>query len=340
MPWKGIRDPYRIWLSEIILQQTRVEQGRPYYERFVEQYPDVTALAQAPDEAVMKLWEGLGYYSRARNLLQAARYVAHELGGRFPDTYEGLRQLKGVGDYTAAAIASFAYGLPHAVLDGNVFRVLSRYSAIETPIHLPEAKKQFSRLANDLLPPDRAAEYNQAIMDFGALVCTPRKPACSSCPVQAHCQAFLQELTDFFPVKKSAAPRRTRFFYYLLLEEGEFTYVEKRAGKDIWAGLWQFPLIETDVFMEGEPFLDSAVYRNWLSDHGAEPVSQKIISTSKHLLTHREIVLTFVAVRLQTHLNAENKKYIRMFAKKVGDLTLPKPLKMVFIGRSQILTFF
>ncbi len=340
MPWKGIKDPYRIWLSEIILQQTRVEQGLPYYERFVAAYPDVTALAQAPDEAVMKLWEGLGYYSRARNLLEAARHVAFRLDGRFPDTFEGLRALKGVGDYTAAAIASFAYGLPHAVLDGNVYRVLARVFGIDTPIQLPEAKRVFGQLAQKLLPPDRAAEYNQSIMDFGALVCTPQKPACPNCPFRAECTARSTGKTDFFPVKKTPAKRRVRYFYYLLIEEGDFTYVEKRGQKDIWPSLWQFPLIETEHFLDEEKFLSSDAYKNWLETHGAEPVSQSILSTEKHLLTHREMVLTYIAVKVEKPINTFNEKYIRMFVKKVADLTLPKPLKMVYIGRTQIQPIF
>lgn len=190
LPWKNTRDPYRIWLSEIMLQQTRVEQGIPYYHRFIVAFPTVSDLALAPSARVMKLWEGLGYYSRARNLHSAAQQVVHEFGGKFPESYEDIRSLKGVGDYTAAAIASFAFDQPYAVLDGNVFRVLSRYFGESVPVDTSAGKKYYSRLARSLLPEDDAARYNQAIMDFGALVCTPRQPKCSHCPLSATCKAL------------------------------------------------------------------------------------------------------------------------------------------------------
>ena len=248
LPWKGERDPYKIWLSEIILQQTRVEQGLPYYQKFIEQYPIVRHLADAPEDEVMKLWEGLGYYSRARNLHHSAKLIANELGGNFPDTYTGIRALKGVGDYTAAAIASFAFNLPHAVLDGNVFRVLARYFGIETPTDTPAAKKEFAALAQELLDPARPGDFNQALMDFGATHCTPQQPKCPACPLRPHCAAFQQNKVAELPMKSKSLVKKDRFFFYLVVHHKGDTFVRKRSGKDIWQNLWEFPLLELPVF--------------------------------------------------------------------------------------------
>ena len=201
MPWKGEKDPYRIWLSEVILQQTRVEQGLKYYQKFTSTYPDIHALADAPDEKIMKSWEGLGYYSRCRNLILTARFVSKQLNGCFPDRYEQILQLKGVGSYTAAAIASFAYNLPHAVLDGNVYRVLSRIFNVSIPIDSGEGKKFFSFLSQEILPVNQSAEYNQAIMDFGATICTPL-PKCASCFYNLYCKAYKNGRQDLLPVKE------------------------------------------------------------------------------------------------------------------------------------------
>lgn len=204
MPWKGEKDPYRIWLSEIMLQQTRVEQGLPYYEKFIAAFPTIRHLAAAPDQQVFKLWEGLGYYSRCRNLLATARYIAHERDGAFPATYNEILALKGVGGYTAAAIASFAYNLPHAVLDGNVYRVLARIHGMDTPTDSAEGKKLFSELAQQQLPKEEPAAYNQAIMDFGATVCKPM-PECRACFFASHCRAFEEGKQLQLPVKKKKA---------------------------------------------------------------------------------------------------------------------------------------
>ncbi len=245
MPWKGIQDPYRIWLSEVILQQTRVEQGLPYYERFVAAYPTVTDLARAPLDDIYRLWEGLGYYSRARNLHAAAQTVAQEHGGKFPSTYAGLRALRGVGDYTAAAIASFAFGLPHAVLDGNVFRILSRWFAEDTPIDSTEGKKRFAALADAVLDRKWPARHNQAMMDFGATWCTPKQPRCATCPVQVHCAAYQLGRTGDFPVKSKFLVKKERNFVFLVLRKGDATFLQKRLDKDIWQNLYEFPNVET-----------------------------------------------------------------------------------------------
>jgi len=246
LPWMGQKDPYRIWLSEVILQQTRVEQGLPYYERFLALFPNVHALAAAPEDQVFKAWEGLGYYSRARNLIQAARVVSEQYGGNFPSTYDGLRTLPGVGEYTAAAIASFAFDLPHAVVDGNVQRVLARFFGIRHTVDSTPGRKAFRELADTVLDPRDPAAWNQAMMDFGSQHCKPRQPLCSSCPLADHCVALARDWVAELPAKRPKAARRTRFFHYLVLEHAGKRYVRRRDETDIWAGLYDFPLIEKD----------------------------------------------------------------------------------------------
>lgn len=244
LPWKGEKDPYKIWLSEIILQQTRVEQGLPYFEKFVQKYPTVRDLAAAPEDEVLKLWQGLGYYSRARNLHLTAKFIALELGGKFPNTFGEIKKLKGVGDYTAAAIASFAFDLPTAVVDGNVFRVLARFFGIETPTDLPAAKKEFSALANRLILKDRPGDFNQAMMDFGATHCLPKKPKCPSCPLRPNCFAHLYNKASELPVRGKALTKKERIFIYLVFKIGDETFIRKREGKDIWQNLYEFPMLE------------------------------------------------------------------------------------------------
>ena len=244
MPWKGERDPYKIWLSEIILQQTRVQQGTAYYQKLLAAYPDIHQLADAPEDELLKHWEGLGYYSRARNLHATARYIARECGGRFPDTYEAIRQLKGVGDYTAAAIASFAYELPHAVLDGNVYRILARFFGLETPIDSPAARKEFAELAAALLDSSRPGAYNQAIMDFGATACVPKSPACGICPLRTQCEALRSDRVAMLPVKAKKLAKTDRYFVYAVFYHREHIWVRQRGERDIWQNLYEFPLLE------------------------------------------------------------------------------------------------
>lgn len=244
MPWKGEADVYRIWLSEIILQQTRVAQGWAYYERFIVQYPTVQALARAPIEDVYKLWEGLGYYSRCKNLHTTAQYISNELGGVFPDTYEGLLRLKGVGPYTAAAIASFGYGLPYAVVDGNVYRVLSRFFGDATPTDSTAGKKRFAQLAQQCISTKEPGVYNQAIMDFGATVCTPEQPRCGTCLLMHRCQAFSTGAQQRLPVKEKQVRQKNRWFiYYIIQQRGRFA-LQQRTASDVWQHLFEFPLQE------------------------------------------------------------------------------------------------
>ncbi|HJS53462.1 MAG TPA: A/G-specific adenine glycosylase, partial [Chitinophagaceae bacterium] len=245
MPWKGEKDPYKIWLSEVILQQTRVEQGLKYYEKFIFHFPDIQTLARAKEERVYKMWEGLGYYSRCKNLIETARYISKELRGKFPDTFENILALKGVGQYTAAAIASFAYNLPYAVVDGNVFRVLSRVFGIKKPIDSREGKRIFTQLAFELLDKKQPGIYNQAIMDFGAVICKPY-PVCDCCVFKDHCFAFKKNVTDQLPLKEKKINIINRWFNYLVFESGTKIYIRKRDTNDIWKNLYEFVLIETN----------------------------------------------------------------------------------------------
>ncbi|MEM9364128.1 MAG: A/G-specific adenine glycosylase [Bacteroidota bacterium] len=247
LPWRSTRNPYNIWLSEIILQQTRVVQGTPYYFRFVEAFPTVHDLAEAPQERVLKLWQGLGYYSRARNLHATAKMVVEEFDGQFPNTYEGLKKLKGVGDYTASAIASICFDIPEPVVDGNVYRVLSRYFGIELPINSTEGIKYFKELAREVMDTKNIRDYNQGIMEFGAIQCAPKKPYCLLCPLNDSCVALRENKVQYLPVKLNKTKIKQRFFNYLVvLDPMKNTIVEQRQGKGIWQNLYQFPLIETE----------------------------------------------------------------------------------------------
>lgn len=307
MPWKGERDPYKIWLSEIILQQTRVEQGLPYFLKFVEKYPTVGDLAAAPLDEVLKLWQGLGYYARCRNLHETARHVAQNLDGKFPETFDGLRKLKGVGEYTAAAIASFAYDLPHAVVDGNVFRVLSRVEGIEIPTDSTEGKRHFALRANDLIRNSQPAVFNQAIMDFGAMQCVPQSPDCSRCPMADICSAHLNNMVSVLPVKSKSIEKQRRFFVYFdfrwteNLEEK--TFLRQRTGRDIWQGLYEFPMLESDALPN-----DSAVAAALATTHFFDGkldlfLSAKLSRPFRQLLTHREIVAVFCKIELKNEAN-------------------------------------
>jgi len=242
LPWRQTRDPYAVWLSEIILQQTRVEQGMPYWQRFMEHWPTVGDLAQATEDEVLREWQGLGYYSRARHLHEAARQIVAM--GHFPDTLDGIRSLKGVGDYTAAAIGSIAFGLPTAVVDGNVYRVLSRYFGIDTPINTSEGKHTFTALAQSLLPEGEASAFNQAMMDFGATQCTPASPRCADCPLQDSCAALHEGRVNELPVKRRTLKVTKRHLIYIYIRCNGQTAIHRRPSGDIWQGLWEPLLLE------------------------------------------------------------------------------------------------
>ena len=283
LPWRGTRDAYRIWVSEIILQQTRVAQGYDYFLRFMERFPDVDALANATEDEVLRLWQGLGYYSRARNLHAAAKQIQQL--GHFPETYTEIRNLKGVGDYTAAAIASLAFSLPHAVVDGNVYRVLSRVYGIDTPIDTSEGKRFFASLAQELLPVKRSADYNQAIMDFGALLCTPKSPSCQECPLAEMCQALAEKRVGELPVKSRHANVRDRYFTYVYIRNvGRETLLQRRGDGDIWQGLYQPPMRETEAPMTWDE-VDA-----WMGKCGKMTLLRQGLV---HQLTHQRIHADF-----------------------------------------------
>ena len=279
LPWRRTRDPYAVWLSEIILQQTRVAQGWTYWEKFMEHFPTVDALAAAPEDEVLRLWQGLGYYSRARNLHAAARQIVAQ--GGFPDTLEGIRALKGVGDYTAAAIGSIAFGLPAAVVDGNVYRVLARYFGIATPIGTSAARKEFTELANRLLPAYSPAAFNQGMMDFGATCCTPVNPACLTCPLQPSCQAFKTGRVGLLPVKQAAAKPVERHLTYIYVRFQGQTAIRRRGPGDIWQGLWEplaLPAVPADARPVVQGFKHQLTHRTLLTDFWLwEPSSRPVL---------------------------------------------------------------
>jgi A/G-specific adenine glycosylase len=297
LPWRNTSNPYLIWLSEIMLQQTRVAQGMPYFLSFTSSFPTIFDLANANEEQVLKLWQGLGYYSRARNLHQTAQCIANELGGVFPDNYKDLLQLKGVGEYTAAAIASFAYNEVVPVVDGNVFRVLSRYFDIETDIASASAKKEFSALAHELIPKDNPALFNQAIMEFGALQCVPKSPNCSECIFNKSCAALQKKKVDQLPVKLKKIKVRNRFFNYLIFsDELQNTIIQKRTDKGIWHNLYEFPLIETEKEENFETMSKQIKtdFQHWNILTIGEENSKSII----HKLSHQHLHIKFWNVKI------------------------------------------
>lgn len=296
MPWKGEKDPYKIWLSEIILQQTRVEQGLAYYNRFITTFPTVKDLARAPETKVFKLWEGLGYYTRCKNLIATAKYIYQELDGHFPNEYDDILALKGIGPYTAAAIGSFAFNIPKAVVDGNVFRVLSRYFGKEIPIDSTEGKKQFSLLAEELLYKKNPGIYNQAIMDFGAVICKPQLPLCVDCVLKKNCIAFAQKKVDTLPVKEKSIAKKTRWFYYLIAEYKGSQYVKLRGSKDIWENLYEFILLEETDAVATNKLLSSDKVKVLLGKEKPQVVS--VSGIYKQQLTHQTICGQFINIKL------------------------------------------
>jgi len=320
MPWKGEKDPYKIWLSEIILQQTRVEQGWDYYNRFVAAFPTIDKLAKAQETKVFKLWEGLGYYTRCKNLIATARLVTKEYGGKFPADYETILNLKGVGPYTAAAIASFAYNLPYAVVDGNVFRVLSRFFENNTAIDSTEGKKIFTTLANELLDKKQPGIYNQALMDFGAVVCKPKQPLCKQCPLQTSCGANLKGLTNILPVKEKKILQKVRWLFYFIIEHDGKVYVRKRGVKDIWENLYEFVLIESVAATEVEQLKQLPAFEKLL---GKTAITIHTISRLySQKLTHQTIHGQFIKIKLKKPVQIDG--YEPVSAKELSKLPFPK----------------
>ena len=312
LPWRKTADPYHIWLSEIMLQQTRVAQGTPYFFAFTQEFPTVFDLANASEEQVLKLWQGLGYYSRARNLHKTSQYVANELNGVFPANFKDLLQLKGVGEYTAAAIASFSYNEAVPVVDGNVFRVLSRYFDVESDISLPATKKEFTELAYELMPKDNPAIFNQAIMEFGALQCVPKSPDCSICVFNESCAALQKKKVSVLPVKSKKLKVTNRFFNYLILEDvlGN-TLIQKRTDKGIWHNLYEFPLVETTEIVDFD-VVSKAVRNDIFPSYTILSVEECNETTVVHKLSHQHLHIQFWKVKIaeiiENGLNASELK--------------------------------
>jgi A/G-specific adenine glycosylase len=291
LPWRNTSDAYTIWLSEIILQQTRVEQGLPYFYRFIEKYPTASSFAAADEDDILKLWQGLGYYSRGRNMLKTARFIEEHYQGKFPESYVELIKLKGIGEYTAAAISSFSANEAKAVVDGNVYRVLARYFGISEPINSTTGKKIFILTANDLLNRQHPALHNQAMMEFGALLCKPKNPACGICPVRSGCYAFIHNATAALPVKLKTIKIRQRFFNYFLITDGKSILMNKRDERDIWANMYDLPLIETKSSIETDQILSLP---EAITFFGNKNTIIKTATAKKHVLTHQHLHVQFI----------------------------------------------
>jgi len=323
LPWRHSPTPYEVWISEVILQQTRVSQGYAYYLRFTEKWPTVTQLAAASEEEVLKMWQGLGYYSRARNLHRCAQQVVERHEGVFPADYDALRRLQGIGDYTAAAIASIAFGLPHAVVDGNVYRVLSRLFNIDTPINSKEGQQLFARLADELLNRQQPGLHNQAMMEFGALLCTPKNPDCLLCPLQPQCLAFAQQTVLQRPVKLQKTKVTTRYLNYLVLRVGDSLYLRKRSGNDIWHNLYDFPCIESHEPLSVEAVLSTEDFRQLMGDSPFTVTRTSPVYT--HKLTHRTLLAQFIEIKLsQELLRIQTKDLILTPERDLGNYPIPR----------------
>ncbi len=305
MPWKGEKDPYKIWLSEIILQQTRVAQGLKYYNDFILNYPTISDLANAPDDEVFKKWEGLGYYNRCRNMIFTARYIRDELNCIFPITYDDILNLKGVGEYTAAAIASFAYNLPYAVVDGNVVRVISRFLALDKQLVTASDKRLYQEIANSFLSKQKAGEYNQAIMDFGATVCMPQNPTCGICPIKRKCKAYALDGIEKYPPKKKKLKLKKRTFHYVILQVGKSIYVRQRNAKDIWQSLYEPILIEQSSVPD------------WLKKH-------KAVSKKSQKLSHQQLDIRFYILNTPSEVPIDIDSYSKVSRKQLAQKAYPK----------------
>lgn len=336
LPWRKTKDPYLIWLSEVILQQTRVSQGLPYYLKFAEKFPSVHKLALAKEEDVLKIWQGLGYYTRARNLHKTAKAICLDSNGQFPSDYNTILRLKGIGKYTAAAISSFAYNQCYPVVDGNVKRVLSRIFGISEPLSSSGAEKVFYELAGKLIDRKNPGIFNQAIMEFGALCCTPANPACNSCIFNKNCHALINNRIEEFPLKSPKARVRKRFFNYLVIHGGEHFYLTKRIKSDIWKNLYEFPLIETGMAMPVKKICGLKEWGSFLND-----IAYEIKSTSDtvHKLSHQEIHARFIEIRiLGKEINAGKKLHKVNYA-ELARFPLPRIIEKYLAEHTSFLKY-
>lgn len=322
LPWRHTRNPYFIWISEIILQQTRVQQGYSYYLRFIEAFPTIEDLANAPLESVLKVWQGLGYYTRARNIHQTAKTIVAEYGGRLPESYDALLNLKGIGDYTAAAIASFAFDEPVAAIDGNVYRIYSRIFGIFAPVDRGEGKRMLRQIAADELDKEDPATFNQAIMDLGGQVCLPKNPLCEECPVMAMCYAYKSKETASLPVKSVKVKVRDRFFYYIIVVAGDHTFIRQRNQKDIWHSLFEFPLVEKASRLSPE---EVPLTAEWLDICGEGNVEITFVSQEvKYLLSHQHLYTRFFVVKVSRASYLLKQKYMEVSLNSIGNYSIPR----------------
>jgi len=333
LPWRNTTDPYVIWLSEIILQQTRVEQGMPYFYRFAEKYPTVTHFAAATEDEVLKLWQGLGYYSRGRNMLKTAQLVQQKFNGVFPSDYDKLIALKGIGEYTAAAISSFSANQAKAVVDGNVNRVLARYFGIDEPINSTKGKKLFQQTADELLDKQHPALHNQAIMEFGALLCKPKSPDCGICPLRDGCFAYNNKAVSALPVKLKKLTIKKRYFNYFLIADGDTILLNKRGDADIWANMYDLPMIETEEEEDVENLFSS---KEMASIFGTPPVIIKEYPQKKHVLTHQHIYARLFHISADVKNINLRTSYFFIEVEKIKKLALPK---LIFIFLANFIEF-
>lgn len=322
LPWRESSDPYKIWISEIILQQTRVNQGLAYYERFICRFPNVNVLSEASEDEVLKYWQGLGYYSRARNLHTTAKTIASLYDGIFPADYQSVLSLKGIGSYTAAAICSFAYNQPYAVVDGNVFRVLARFFGIQTPIDSSAGKKEFAEIAQNLLDKKNPGLHNQAIMDLGAVICTPLSPNCAECPLQSGCFSFSHKTWSHFPVKSQKTKQRNRYFFYFYITNKGKTYLHKREQKDIWQNLYELPLIEADNMLSDEE-LQKEITSHLLKTEFRNLQITKTHSIVKHILSHQTIYAFFLEASA-SYQNSSDSILLEINESNIGDYAISR----------------
>jgi A/G-specific adenine glycosylase len=320
LPWRDTCNPYKIWVSEVVLQQTRVNQGLNYYLNFIEKFPNIKVLASAQLDEVLMAWKGLGYYSRARNMHLAAQYIDNECEGRFPSTYADLKKLKGIGPYTAAAVASIAFGQPHAVVDGNVIRAYARLFNVDVPVDSKEGRNEIERIAAEQLYSTDPGKYNQAIMELGATICTPRNPKCNECPLVGSCKAFLAKSVALLPVKGRKVQVRTRFFNFLVCHHShKEIYLEKRDGNDIWKGLYQFPLIETDGLTAPDRLLRSQEFKKMFQEL---PAMEGFSEVVQHKLTHQVIKARFIHIIIRRGKGQNH--WVPVAEVNLGEMPLPR----------------
>lgn len=336
LPWKADNDPYKTWVSEIIMQQTRVAQGTPYYLRFIEAFPTIDDLANAPESKVLKLWEGLGYYSRARNMHFTAKQIQETYDSVFPDAYDDILKLKGIGPYTAAAIASFSFGLSYPVVDGNVLRVISRYFGIEKSIDDIQTKKEITKICEDLIRDVDPAVFNQAIMNFGATQCVPKSPNCVKCYLSKECKAYKANSVSIIPVRTKKVKQRSRYFQYYVIVDGDHMYLRQRRNKDIWKGLYEFPMIEKDDEWHLGIQKDIATFFEF---DGINIMSLEGHKVFKQKLTHQTIFAKFIIVEIIKPVILEKEEIIRIKQDKIDKYSFPKTILNYIKGKSQTTLF-